>query len=50
MKKCELCGKHTEITHTCVLCKREVCPSCYRLNMGVCKSCVPGKRKGRSKV
>jgi len=50
MVKCELCGKYTDVVHTCILCGRKVCPSCYWISMGVCKKCVPGREKEKFKV
>ncbi|MHC1604696.1 MAG: hypothetical protein ACXQTP_01810 [Candidatus Methanofastidiosia archaeon] len=43
MHKCEVCGKMTYVVHECILCKKKVCPTCFRMAIGVCLECMPGK-------
>ncbi|MFQ5891468.1 MAG: hypothetical protein ACE5HW_01580 [Candidatus Methanofastidiosia archaeon] len=45
LMKCQLCGRYVTLNHTCVLCGKNVCPKCFRISMGVCKGCIPGKEK-----
>ena len=37
-------GKETHVERVCALCGKKVCPSCYRIAIGVCLECMPGKK------
>jgi hypothetical protein len=44
-EKCQICGRDTPALRECILCRKRVCPRCFRISMGVCKACVPGQEK-----
>jgi len=43
MGLCSICGKPGAM-HTCRLCGRIVCSSCFDVHNGVCNNCKIGKR------
>jgi hypothetical protein len=43
-KKCQICGRLTAVSRECILCGKHVCPRCFRISMGVCKACMPGRQ------
>ncbi|MBN1786502.1 MAG: hypothetical protein JW825_05920 [Candidatus Methanofastidiosa archaeon] len=44
MTSCEICGREMSYERQCILCKRKVCPSCFRMSMSACIDCIPGKK------
>jgi hypothetical protein len=40
---CSVCGRWSGNERVCILCGKQVCPSCFRISMGVCRACMPGR-------